>query len=666
MIFKYPAVQRIGNAISSTSVINPCCTLHFRPSKVGGAAAFTYRSLEVVCRCAATIAGVRRWFPGNFTASLHLVPETRSRPRNNFPCLLSPMSSSLTAIDTLNGVLASTGYSCKHVCLDYASRGEKRGALFSYGLTNITDAYLAAKGGAPLCTVRSDRWNEKFVEVPASDVTLLTGNCDSDGELRHISLSEFLHAPVKFGAAYTGMDSSTSLSDSSIGALRVRFETVFLPIREGDVERGEMQFAVRTYSTLVQNQLEPRNLMLLATAEGLSVQADGTNAKGMHLHMGSSNEVNEYWLKLGSPTSTNDELRETATGGDEVQRRGSSGGGGIGVGWLKTQPNVLMVVQVPLVWNPASFVVKSSGGVATSGAQPAPSPALDAPVMSTSDPVVARDLNVSTLNKTNASTRISRGDFYARHKGLSKKHLQRKEMENIIVNCIIIKTVASDVPSEADVLAAVVDMESLYKKSAESNSSHPLFGSTTPNATGSSVLQNISARTPVAPPAVPSVLTPVASSAQTPATRTVQHFVAPVVRTPVAPPVQTSAAPPVQALSARAIQSPIASSVQAHVPFAASRLQSVSNIVMTKLRGLASMQTLSETSILEIRLLTIGALRSKSIKTLLERKFSLLSDAVSSGNGSGAKELLLELELIVQGSFDMLEMDTAQDESSSA
>ncbi len=65
-------------------------------------------------------------------------------------------------------------------------------------------------------------------------------------------------------------------------------------------------------------------------------------------------------------------------------------------------------------------------------------------------------------------------------------------------------------------------------------------------------------------------------------------------------------------------------------------------------------------------MLTFGALQSENVKILLESKFDALERRISSRNSFGAKDLLLELELLILGSFDVLKRDITRKESSSA
>ncbi len=186
----------------------------------------------------------------------------------------------------VNAALLSTGYSCKTVSWDDVSRGTVFGNLSSLG-ANITDTYLRARDGTELFTVRSDNWNEKLGVVRAEDIALLIGNCDRTDTLQNITLDQFLSNPAALGAGYTGLKSHVRLADAHPSKMvSIRFQTVFLPVQRDASGRGRMQFAAEAYNYATKSDADPRNLILLATTQGLSVQADGAGAKRLLLHAG--------------------------------------------------------------------------------------------------------------------------------------------------------------------------------------------------------------------------------------------------------------------------------------------------------------------------------------------------------------------------------------------
>lgn len=237
---------------------------------------------------------------------------------------------------------AGSGYSCKTVSWDDVSRGNVNGSLSCWG-ENITDTYLKAKDGTSLFTVRSDNWNEKLGVLRAGDVALLLGNCEG-GKLRNVTLQDFLEDPHKTGGAYTGLQEGVQLADMKADSkVSIRFQTVFLPVEEGDDGRGRIEFAAEAYNYQTRSNDNPRNLVLLATTQGLSVQADGQGAKRLLLHAKEKETVQEYWLEAESSNhKVGGDQKETKEERDDAIARGKATSEIIGIKAMGTRFNVLV------------------------------------------------------------------------------------------------------------------------------------------------------------------------------------------------------------------------------------------------------------------------------------------------------------------------------------
>ncbi len=251
------------------------------------------------------------------------------------------------AIDT---ALASTGYSCKFVSWDDVSRGTENGALSCWG-SNITDTTLQSKEGTQLFTVRADNWNEKLGFVNSSQIALLIGNCahkDNGGTLRNITLREFLDDPAANGAGYTGMEPGTVLSSEEADKkVSIRFQTVFLPISKN---WHSMQFVTAAYNYATHSDDNPRNLVCLATSQGLSVQSDGAGVKQLFLHYRARESgICEYWFEAEpSRHRVGSEQVESMEERADALARGKATSEVIGIKAMGERFNVLMTIQVPL------------------------------------------------------------------------------------------------------------------------------------------------------------------------------------------------------------------------------------------------------------------------------------------------------------------------------
>eukprot|EP00039_Didymoeca_costata_P018156 m.332321 g.332321 ORF g.332321 m.332321 type:complete len:471 (+) comp16927_c0_seq1:223-1635(+) len=386
-------------------------------------------------------------------------------------------------------------YSCTAVSWDDAARGTFGGGLSCWG-GNITDTYLKAKNGTTLYTVRSNNWNEKLGQVDTSSVAVLVGNESRTQEpLRPLTLRDFLKNAGQRGQ-YAGIPDGTDLSDDILDKkCSIRFQTTFLPVK-GD--RGTLEFATEAYNYNTQSDSDPRNLVLLATTQGTAVQQDGKGTKRLYHHAVDNNGVvSRHWLeaersdhKVGGPQKETKEEREDALA------RGKATSSVIGIKAMGTRFNVLMTIQVPLEkkatprrsgWgggltslvscnddyddededdchygNSENFVLKKSCKKKKSS-------------MSVCAPTGAAMLGskrrcrgrgrggaaVTRVGRANAA-RVSRGSKFDTWGGLKAKTFKRDKHQHITVTVVMYNTVEGGVPSEADVAAAIDDLENLY------------------------------------------------------------------------------------------------------------------------------------------------------------------------------------------------------------
>ena len=103
----------------------------------------------------------------------------------------------------------------------------------------------------------------------------MTGN-QRGQPLTPLTLAEFLkYAGAE--AAYAGLPWETDLSDEAMDAeVSIRFQTTFLPV--ADEELAALEFAPEMYNYQTRSDDDPKNLLLLATTQGVAVQQDGASA----------------------------------------------------------------------------------------------------------------------------------------------------------------------------------------------------------------------------------------------------------------------------------------------------------------------------------------------------------------------------------------------------
>jgi len=219
--------------------------------------------------------------------------------------------------------------------------------------------------------------------------------------------------------------------------------------------------------------------VLLSTTQGVAFQVDGAaGSKLFHHHVDAAGKVHRHWLEAertahqvgGAQTET---LEEQA----DALARGKATACVIGPQCMGTRFNVLMTVQVPLkqqmpspragVFGCAGFgggcLFGAPAGQAAFGAAPkaaAPkAPAAFGAAMTGSIGAVP----LSPTGIANAA-RVSYGSEHDVWSGLTgyAKTPVRHESEHITITVVLYNVVAGGVPSEADVAAAIDDLERLY------------------------------------------------------------------------------------------------------------------------------------------------------------------------------------------------------------
>eukprot|EP00438_Fugacium_kawagutii_P023541 Skav200896 [mRNA] locus=scaffold1581:171508:174646:+ [translate_table: standard] len=405
-------------------------------------------------------------------------------------------------MDSINSVCRSRGghyagySSCQVVSWDDVSRGTVGGSLSCWG-ANITDTYLKSKkSGTRLFTVRSDNWNEKLGAVSADEIAVVAG-AGGRGPVQPVTLQSVLQSLGHFGG-YAGLDPGTNLFDSSLDAkCSIRFQTTFIPVEDSGSAPGKLEFATEAYNYNTMDDSDPRNLVLLCTSQGVAVQQDGCGAKKLFHHaVDDVGRIHRYWLEAEeSKHKVGGEQRETEEERAEALARGKATSSVIGVRAMGQRFNVLMTIQVPLqqsrsvpkaptFWtmlegsNPWKAASKKKSKKESSKESSLFSQFSGAKsVMYCADADGERDrcsrrrlgLSARSSDSSGQSTaaRVSRGSEYDTWPGLSVSTVSRNASEHVTVTVVLYNAVKGGVPSEGDVIAAIDDLESLYRACSE-------------------------------------------------------------------------------------------------------------------------------------------------------------------------------------------------------
>ncbi len=290
---------------------------------------------------------------------------------------------------------------------------------------------------------------------------------------------------------------------------------------------------------------------------------------------------------------------------------------------MGTRFNVLMANQVPLVQKPARrraiFGFSGAGSLEMDGM--VSFACMSAPMMGASM-VMAEDVefgdassadyeleadeceliaeivpyafvNATRSRKGTASAaRVSRGDFYAKHNGLSVIAPKRNPKEPVTVTCVLYNTVLGGVPTAADVLAAVDDMEKLFAAWTApgrlADAAFDFMKTELTVADMTKIVDKVTTQKPIAPLPLPAAV-PAPSAAR--------------------------------------------------------------DVVLAKVAEMEGMSAISAENVLEMRLLALGAIVEDAAKTLVGGKFEVLKNKVKAGDGDGTRAMLLEIKLLLQVIF---------------
>jgi len=276
---------------------------------------------------------------------------------------------------------------------------------------------------------------------------------------------------------YAGLPAGSDLSHVDLDKkISIRFQTTFLPV--GEEELASMEFCSEAYNYNTMSDTDPRNLILLCTTQGLAVQQDGHGAQKLFHHaVDEAGKIHRYWLeaersrhKVGGPQVETEEERTMAAA------RGKATSSVIGVRAMGTRFNVLMNIQVPLEQVPRPMRSKAktykekkckkskkSNGMAldmeddSDGYESLSACSLDEASRSRS-----RRRSPAPKVGSACAARVSRGSEFDTWKGLTAKTPKRNPSEHITCTVVIYNAVSGGVPSNADVIAAIDDLEQLY------------------------------------------------------------------------------------------------------------------------------------------------------------------------------------------------------------
>ena len=421
-------------------------------------------------------------------------------------------------------------YSCKQVSWDDSSRSQTGFGLSSMGSNITDTTLTSKSGERLFTVRSDNWNEKLGVVSARDVALIAGNTSVSGAPLAPVTLEDVLRDMGSTYGTYTGMGSHTVLSHPDLDdQVSIRFQTVFIPVESNTSSSGgraTCEFASEAYNYSTHSDDDPRNLVLLCTTQGLAVQQDGRGKQKLFHHsvsrqaFGTQHRISRHWLeaeasyhKVGAAQKETEEEKANAIA------RGKATAAVIGTRAMGTRFNVLMTIQVPLKQQtrpPRGFAFGFAGstpqvgafgemGGAGFGAAPqqltfggsasnesmpqmsgfgsfdaAPQQmscfggfgaANECSKRATVQPL-RRPTQVSTPLESGtrncSAARVSIGSKHDEWDGLATKGrtLSRHPTERVTVTVVIYNAVAGGVPSEADVVAAIDDMENLYQACA--------------------------------------------------------------------------------------------------------------------------------------------------------------------------------------------------------
>jgi len=359
------------------------------------------------------------------------------------------MNHSLRAL----GGVAATDYMAGTVAWNDGQRGVVNGGLSAFG-GNITDARIVSRTGAHLNFLRPHNMNEKLAITDASNVLFVEKNGTQ------VTAQQVLETLSERAAymGYTSVDPKVSANQKVV----YRVQNAWIPLAKGQTE---VDIAPAHYSYQTMSRSDPRNLIVLGTAQGVFVHSDDAGIQKLYAHgEGPDGTVTEHWFKA-EPTSTrvgHAMLHDTETRAKRARAVE------MGIKGMGPRANCFVVMSIPNKQKPVT-TRGITGGALSSWA-------------TTNDGEDENDTGVvyRSLGGANEgisrSARVSVAEEVVGTASANAVAIERPEDEPIVVTILLYNTMevpegtpegASVNVATTDVALAVSDMEHIYDLAKE-------------------------------------------------------------------------------------------------------------------------------------------------------------------------------------------------------
>ena len=254
-------------------------------------------------------------------------------------------------MQTINNVIKETGYSCKTVSWDDASRSHSKDGLSCIG-SNYTDTYLEGDE-KKFFIVRPDNWNEKLGLISTDNVSVLRGNSEGFESLEPRTLTDVLTDFGKIGK-YVGINPKSNLY--KFDKVSIRFQTTFIPVEKSESNRFASERVVtKSYNYKTYRNDDPKNMMFVCNTQGISVH-QSMASKQILFHHSIYPDTDIYYNNWLDVESSNYDVGKAQNESEEDRKdamsRGKAIAACIGIPAMGTRFNVMATIQIPIEQKP--------------------------------------------------------------------------------------------------------------------------------------------------------------------------------------------------------------------------------------------------------------------------------------------------------------------------
>lgn len=359
----------------------------------------------------------------------------------------------------------------KAVSWEDCTRGLNADGSLSCLGPNIADVRLKQQDGSPVYVLRPDNWNELVAFVTAKQVAVVVGQESPAAEkkMESITLERYLTNVASY-APYADAPADTNLHAPALDdKVSLRIQGVFV------AEDSHITANVYSYGT--RSASDPQNALLYCTTQGASLQTPGSGGTDLFLLTAMPDgKTRASWLKTAtSEFAVGAQQTETAETIAKATAAGHAVAMKIGIEALGDACNTVVLVQVPL--KQQSTVrdrdgYKGAACTSLSGFSFSDGASLSLGDYSnesyTFQAVPGRCLRRASQEASCKAARVSMGATHTEDwKPIKHSNWERHPDQHITVTITRYWTVPKGcVPSQADALAAVQEIKTLYSKLA--------------------------------------------------------------------------------------------------------------------------------------------------------------------------------------------------------